>query len=57
MKNRIILGAIVASVCSFALYLNNIKKYESATLTISRNQNNSQSVVEKDKKVRKMELA
>ncbi|MUP60053.1 serine hydrolase, partial [Veillonellaceae bacterium M2-4] len=38
MKNRIILGAIVASVCSFALYLNNIKKYESATLTISRNQ-------------------
>ncbi|MDX5075347.1 serine hydrolase [Lactobacillus jensenii] len=50
MKNRIILGAIVASVCSFALYLNNIKKYESATLIISRNQNNSQSVVEKDKK-------
>lgn len=57
MKNRIILGAIVASVCSFALYLNNMKRYESATLTISRNQNNTQTVTEKNKQGKKQETS
>lgn len=57
MKNRIILGAIVASVCSFALYLNNMKRYESATLTISRNQNNTQTVTEKNEQGKKQETS
>ena len=57
MKNRIILGAIVASVCSFALYLNNMKRYESATLTISRSQNNTQTVTEKNEKGKKQETS